>query len=296
MRPFRSLITRETSARWIASAAVASALGLLGNLVGGRLPGSEPLSTEDVVDAAGVLALGWLGAVLVRRRVAPGLGRALVALAVLSGAVWATGGAADALASGGPPPLVARILDLVSTVLFIPLFALLVLSPLLLFPTGTLPSARWRWAGWAAGLGVSAGMLSIGVAPGPLDDDVPAWGDNPAGIPGLGGVTSGLEVAGLVLLAVAVVTGVAAVATRLLRYRGPRRRQMLWLLAGVVPMVVGLLTDLDDSAVVQVSSAVVIFGSLLGSMGWALLGTPGRTVDTAHSATARVQDSAAAQT
>ena len=109
---------------------MAAAIGLTGNRLGGRLPGSEPMSVEDIVDTIGALALGVLGVVPVRRRVADGLGRALVGLAALAGAVWLTGGIADVLAPGGSPSATARVLNLLSVALFMPLFVTMVLGPL----------------------------------------------------------------------------------------------------------------------------------------------------------------------
>jgi hypothetical protein len=73
--------------------------------------------------------------------------------------------------------------------------------------------------------------------------------------------------------------GAAAVITRLVRYRGARRRQVVWFLAGALPMLVGLFTDPGASVIAQTVSAAVIFGGLIGGMAWALLGGPAHGVD-----------------
>jgi hypothetical protein len=278
----RRFINAGNAVAWLVTAAVATAIGLAGNRLGGRLPGSEPLTVEDVVDAVGALALGGLGVVLVRRRRADGLGRVLVALAALAGAVWLTGGIADLLAMGGSPSTTARVLNLLCVALFVPLFVTMVLGPLLLFPTGTLPSSRWRWLGWLAVTATLVSMLSILVKPGPIDDEVSAWGDNPLGIRSLAGAIDVIAVGALIGLLVLALGGAAAVISRLVRYRGARRRQVVWFLAGALPMLVGLFTDPGASVVAQTVSAVVIFGGLIGSMTWALLGGPAQALQLEH--------------
>jgi hypothetical protein len=260
-------------------ATVATATGITLSALSEPLPGAEDLSVEDAVDALAMLTLGGLGVVLLRRRVAVGLGRALVLTATLVGATWLCGGLADVITDGGRPPVVAQLLALASSALYIPAFVLLFDAPLLLFPTGRLPSARWRPVAAVAIVGTALAVLSELVAPGLLDEDVRAWGRNPIGVEGLEGAVSVLQGTGLALVLGSVLAGAAAVALRLLRYRGGRRRQMGWFLLGAVPMVLGMLTDVGPSDVAQVASALVIFGGLIGGMGWALLGAPGRVAE-----------------
>jgi hypothetical protein len=192
--------------------------------------------------------------------------------------MWLCGGLADAITDGSSPPVTAQLLTLISTVLFVPVFVLLVLAPLLLFPTGQLPSPRWRWLVAAAVSGTVVSMISMLLAPGLLDEDVPAWGENPLGVDVLDGLTSALGVVGLVLVLASVPASLAAVVVRVVQYSGPRRRQMWWFVAGVSPLLVGLVIDLGSSPAVSLIIAIVIFASLPAAMGWALLGSPGRRV------------------
>jgi hypothetical protein len=275
----RNWINTGNAVAWLVTAAAAMAVGLTGNRLGGQLTGSEPLTVEDVVDAIGMLAMGGLGVLLVRRRRADGLGRALVGLAALAGAVWLSGGIADLLAAGGSPSTAARLLHLLSVALFVPLSVTMVLGPLFLFPTGTLPSSRWRWLGWLTVTAVLVSMLSILVKPGPIDDDVSAWGTNPLGIQRLADAIDIANVGAVIGLLASALGGVAAVISRLVRYRGTQRRQVVWFLAGAVPMLVGLFTDWGASVTAQTISAVVIFGGLIGGMAWALLGGPAHGLD-----------------
>ena len=282
------VLGRRTAPAWWVAALVATVVGLTLSATTRQLPGTEALMIEDGVDAVAVLALGTLGVVLLRRGVAAGLGRALVLIAVLAGAVWLCGGLGDTLAEGADPSAVARLLTLVASALFIPEFVLLFAGPLLLFPTGRLPSPRWRGVVVSAATGVCLAMMSMLLAPGYVDDDVPARGSNPLGVEALDGVTDMLEVTGLVLVLGSVLMAVAAVVVRLVRYRGARRRQMWWFLSGIAPLVVGLAFDPGSSPAAQTVAALVIFGALLGGMGWALLGTPARAVHDEETETLRV--------
>jgi hypothetical protein len=270
------VVDKRSALAWLGAATVFTALGVMLTATAPHVPGSEPLSLEDAVDAIGILGVGGLGVALVRRGVAAGLGRALVLTAMLSGIIWLSSGLADTIAAGTAPSLPARLLYLVGSVLFIPVYLLLIEAPLLLFPTGRLLSPGWRWVAGAAITGACTAMASMLITPGYLDDDVHAWGRNPLGVDALDGVLSAFQIAGLILLLGSLLASVAAAVVRLVRYRGARRRQMWWFLAGAGPLIVGELTDPGSSAAAQVASAAVIFTGLIGGMAWALLGPPGR--------------------
>ena len=174
------------------------------------------------------------------------------------------------------PVAAARLLNLTSEAAFVVAFFLFALAPLFLFPTGRLPSRRWRWVAGLAALGCGVSVLSVLLAPGPVDEDVTAWGENPIGLHALPGVMDALAVAGLALLAGGLVAGLAAFVTRWIRYRGPRRRQMAWFTIGVAVQVTGLLTDTSGKSVmVEVLMALAIFGAMLWGIGWPLLGPLG---------------------
>lgn len=269
-------VTARTAPWLLLTAVAALAAGMAMSALSTPMPGTEARGAEDVVDAVADVLLGGLGVLLVVRGRAEGLGRGLLLATAVGAAGALLSGAADALAAGTDPTWVEQALTLVAGALFIPSVALVVLSPLLLFPTGRLPSPRWRWAAGTAYVGVAVSVLSLLLAPGPVDEDVPGWGSNPWGLGSLSGVVEAAAVAGLVLLAVVVVAGCAAVVLRSVRARGRQRRQMVWFVAGVLPMVVGLVTEPGDSAVAQTAAAVVIFLGLLVGIGWPTLGPLGR--------------------
>jgi hypothetical protein len=263
---------------WAALSIVVAGLGVGLSLTSPQLPGAEPRTVEDVVDVVCLLLFGVLGAELVRRGTALGLGRALMLLGGIEALNCLFSGIGDVLADGRTPSAVSQLFSMAAEVAFIGTFFLLIYAPLALFPTGQLPSPRWRWLTWTAGGGVGVMSLSILLAPGPLDEDNPATGTNPLGVDALGGLADALEMVAGALLALTMVGGVAAFVFRWVRYRGARRRQLAWFTAGAATIVVGMVTDFGGSVAVEVATALAIFGTLLGGMAWPLLGPLARTV------------------
>jgi hypothetical protein len=119
---------------------------------------------------------------------------------------------------------------------------------LLLTPTGSLPSPRWRW--WAI---VTAAVpivfllsqpLSAGLLDGP---DQPVT--SPLAVPGLAGLVLVTGIAALIFSQLAVLVDVASLVMRFRRARGTERQQLRWvamaaglLAAAVVATVIGALT------------------------------------------------------
>ena len=274
----------RTYAAVLAAMAVAAAAGFWMNLTSRDMPGSEALTLEDGVDVVGIMLFGVLGIALVAKDRAAGLGRALVLMASMIALDYFLHGLADAIAGGhADPPAAARILNVAGESAFVVAFFLLALSPLFLFPTGRLPSRRWRWAAGAGIAGCAAAVLSVQLAPGLVDEDVPAWGDNPIGLDAAPRLVDALEAVGIVLLLGGMVLGLAAFVTRWVRYRGARRQQMAWFTIGVVVHVAGLSTDTSgDSVTVEVLMALAIFSAMLFGIGWPLLGPLGARAEAAE--------------
>jgi hypothetical protein len=106
---------------------------------------------------------------------------------------------------------------------------------LLLTPTGSLPSRRWRW--WAriaaaAPVVVVAAMLLL---PEPLDPAA-AGVDNPLGVRALGGVLLVLNQGALAISILAVLVAAASLVVRFRRARGTERQQLRWV-ALAAPLV-----------------------------------------------------------
>jgi len=267
---------------WASLAIVLAGLGFLLSVRSAPLPGAEPITAEDAVDLVALLSFGVLGAELLRRNRATGLAWALMWLAGLQAVNSLLSGLGDVITDGQVPTSTApRLAWMLSETAFVASFFLLLYAPLALFPTGRLPSRRWRWLGYVAAVGTIAMALSLLLAPGNVDDDNPATGPNPLGIAALGGLTDALEIAAGGLLILTLAGSVAAYGSRWFRYRGPRRRQLAWFSAGVVAMVVGMVTELGDSTLVEVATALMIFGTLLAGMAWPLLGPLGAEAERA---------------
>jgi signal transduction histidine kinase len=129
----------------------------------------------------------------------------------------------------------------------------------LLFPTGEIPGARWRWVPrlWAVGL-VSALVATL-FAPGPVSGDVPGV-VNPLGIAGLRSVCAALApLAGIALLGV-VLLGVASLVVRSRGGSPEVRAQVRWLtFAGAIGVVSFLLSGIGGGNGAIANASWVLF-------------------------------------
>jgi hypothetical protein len=98
---------------------------------------------------------------------------------------------------------------------------------LLLTPTGSLPSPRWRW--WARGTAAATIILLVGlaVARGPLDPQYQVLG-GPFDFRGQGGVLLVVNQLALAFTTWAVVVGAASLVVRFRRAQGVERQQLRW--------------------------------------------------------------------
>ena len=130
---------------------------------------------------------------------------------------------------------------------------------LLLFPTGSLPSRRWRPVAWAAAAAIAAWVLGNAFAPRPASGPPPVR--NPIGVAGpTGHVFDVLGGAGAALIAA---TGLAAIVSLIFRYRRAgtvEREQLKWLVyaGGLIvaavlaePMIEQLLGPGDAASTLQ---------------------------------------------
>jgi succinate dehydrogenase hydrophobic anchor subunit len=119
---------------------------------------------------------------------------------------------------------------------------------LLLFPTGRLPSPRWRPVAWALVTGFVVTLISQGLKPGSLVDY--SGEQNPFGTPALRPVLGPLEQLARVLVIGGIIGAFASLAVRLRRSRGRERQQLKWF---VYVALVGIV-------------AIFPLGALLGSL------------------------------
>jgi len=129
---------------------------------------------------------------------------------------------------------------------------------LLLTPTGSLPSRRWRW--WAR-LAVVAPVLYVAaraLLPRPLSppyQSVPS----PFAVPALAGLLLTIRAVTGILVALAVVVAAASLVVRFRRARGAERLQLRWVVLAAalsaVAALVGLIAAVLENTVVLVWTA-----------------------------------------
>jgi signal transduction histidine kinase len=211
----------------LAVAGLSVVAGLAGAVL---LPASRAgdLGTRATVAAflLGMALLAVVGFLLVRRRVQRRIGLLLLAVGALGAAGRAVIGVA--LADPGRTP---DVLAWATNWAWVP-GAGAVLLLLLRFPTGELPSARWRWAERAVLAWTAGTLLVTAVVPGDLAVS-PLARPNPVGIDSAPWLAALLGPAFLVLPALTVLAAAAPV----VRYRaadGVQRQQLRWVAAAVL--------------------------------------------------------------
>ncbi len=140
----------------------------------------------------------------------------------------------------------------------------------LLFPTGKLPSRRWRPVAWAAWAGVAGWVLGCAFAPTIVT--ISPTTPNPVGVTGpAGNIFKVLAAGGAVLF---VVTGLAAVLSLVFRYRRARtaeRAQLRWLVYAGAMIVVAVAASLLIGPVMGSSDSANNLQNALGSGALALV-------------------------
>src|SRR5262245_31292384 len=119
---------------------------------------------------------------------------------------------------------------------------------LLLTPTGSLPSPRWRW--WARVTAAATVILLVGlaVASGPLDPRYQLLG-GPFDYRGQGGVLLVVNQLALAFTTLAVVVGAASLVVRFRHARGVERQQLRWVAWAAALAVLGAVVALGGVAV-----------------------------------------------
>jgi hypothetical protein len=155
--------------------------------------------------------------------------------------------------------------------LYLPAFAVTALAllgvVLLLTPTGSLPSRRWRWWIGSAAAALVGLLLGVAVAPDPLTRPYQPL-DTPFDLHGFSGPVQVAYQAGFALAVAVVVVGVASLLQRFRRARGVERQQLRWVaLAAVVVVLLMVAVGageatggaiLPDSALAGVLSLAVL--------------------------------------
>jgi hypothetical protein len=264
---------RSASARWW-PAGLAWALWALGMLGLGAVPWLDHLLRQagraDLVQLTpgtfwpglAMVSGAAVGAVLASRRPRHPVGWLLLALAL---SLTATAAAAQYLTWGllvRPGALPAARL----VALYYPAIGFTALTLigflLLLTPTGSLPSPRWRW--WARAMAAVPVVLVavVTLVGGPLDPRYLALG-GPFDLRGLGGVLLLAHLVALALTVLAVVVAAASLVGRFGRARGVERLQLRWVAFAAALVVLAGVVVLASLAI-GVPGATTLFSIGLG--------------------------------
>jgi hypothetical protein len=210
---------------------------------------------------AAVVGMATVGAVLAGRRPRHPVGWLMLALGLsVTVDVVADGYARyGLLASPGAVPAVGQLRVLGDTFALWPACIGFIL---LLTPTGSLPSGRWRW--WA-GIAVAAplawkaaSVLGFGTAVFP-----PFYSfRNPYFVPALATPAMAVALPALVLTLLSVVVGGASLVIRFRRARGEERQQLRWVASAAVVAAAGIPVAM---AGISIDSAAVVGVAVLGS-------------------------------
>jgi hypothetical protein len=143
---------------------------------------------------------------------------------------------------------------------WIPMLALIFVATPLLFPTGRLPSARWRPVAAVAAVAAVALELLAALQPTIQLQDQNYWVDNPIGLAGIPDPETS-SVAGVLvgLLGACMVAAISSLVVRFRRSRGVERQQLKWVVyAGVL-----LLLTIPVGAYLPAAIGDALFGLII---------------------------------
>ncbi|MGZ8613940.1 MAG: histidine kinase [Actinomycetota bacterium] len=127
----------------------------------------------------------------------------------------------------------------VSSLMIVPAAGAIILA-LLLFPTGSPPSPRWRVVGWLVGVGCGVAVVAGSLQPTFLEVGDSMSVRNPLQVPAIASFTW-LGIAATLLLVGAATGAAGSLAVRFLRSSGEERQQVRWLLFAVGLVMATLL-------------------------------------------------------
>jgi hypothetical protein len=220
------------------------------------------------------MAFVTVGTVIVAHRPKNVIGWLCCAIGVVvSFSGFGSSSAARSIAADPDPIPGAPVLYLLGQVQFVvPLLGLLPVL-VLVFPTGRLPSRRWRPVLWIVAAGLALYVATTMLKPGPAGDGLP---DNPLGIAAADRLLGPIVAVSGLLLAVFVVLVLASLVVRFRRARGDERQQLKWLLYGVILLVlliptVGPVVERIPSPFVGPVFAAVMYSIVPVAIGLAVL-------------------------
>jgi N-terminal 7TM region of histidine kinase len=192
------------------------------------------LTLEFVLQTAGngllILACSVVGALIVSRRPDNIIGWIYTLVALVLAASQVPGGYATRSLPGSA--WVALLPDL----LWLAVVPVGVTLLMLLFPTGQLPSRRWRLVVWATVGATAVAVVATALTPGPVEY-FPGH-QNPLGLAGAGPLLEVVAQVGFVVIVAGVFAAAGSLIVRWRRTGGVERQQMKWLAYAAAMMVV----------------------------------------------------------
>jgi hypothetical protein len=265
-----------------------SGLGLL--LLAYTPPASMPAGLQRGCTAFIAFTLAFVpfaavGAFVAARRPRNATGWLFCAIGVLSGvSALATGARTYAVAAGWPLPAVVPWLALWGRGVVLQCLA----AVLLVFPSGRLPSPRWRPVAWLAVASLVADLVASAVAPRSLfsvaflaPQDAPGAGALAAG-PAAGGSGAAALAGSIVAAAAGPLEAAVAIATalavvwRLRHAEGQERLQLKWLAYSVVLATIAFaahcaaVAALGDAALTPLLSPLLVAAVLIAGAPFAV--------------------------
>jgi signal transduction histidine kinase len=123
--------------------------------------------------------------------------------------------------------------EVISQMLWWPPILMMAVYTIIFFPDGRLPSPRWRWLPWVAGIDCALGALVAIITPGKVADVVKPLATNPLALPVNPHVTTPIFYTLLAILPLSLLAAAASVFVRFRRSTGVERVQVKWLLYAV---------------------------------------------------------------
>ena len=201
-------------------------------------PELAPLGDSGVPYLLGMVSAATVGAVVASRRPRHPVGWLLLALGLTVAANGVIYGYTNygLLARPGSLPAADDLAD-ISNGSLLALAAFLGFI-LLLTPTGSPPSPRWRWWARLSAAAPVLGMLSWALVPfeGPFESVA-----NPLAVPALAGPLSAVSALALIVTGLGIPVGAASLVVRFRRSRGVEREQLRWLALAAALLGVAVL-------------------------------------------------------
>jgi len=189
-------------------------------------PELTPLTSDAVALVLGVVSAATVGAVLASRRPRHPVGWLLLTLGLSLAAAGAATGYANYGALARPGVLPAADYAALYHGISILYVAACLGFVLLLTPTGSLPSPRWRW--WARVAAAAPLLASVSTALLPFEPPYQSVA-NPLAVPALASPLRVVDTVFWLVTAVAIAVAAGSLLVRFRRARGVERQQLRWL-------------------------------------------------------------------